>query len=139
MEKERGDGKAGGHTTTPSEGEGMVGDKPGYTPTPEDLHLREVYGDWVHNNPGTQLEGGIHKDSAWQAWWRDLAVMPARRYASPSGRVGWRFVGTLGAELKRVRDRLCNSERFIVFRRLSCNEPDMSPHTRPSFGALKID
>ena len=73
-EKERGDGKAGGHTTTPSEGEGVVGDGPGYTPTPEDLHLWDVYGDWVHTNPGTHLEGGIRKDSAWQAWWHDLAV-----------------------------------------------------------------
>ena len=89
----------------------MVGDDPGYTPTPEDLHLREAYGDWVHTNPGTHLEGGIREDSVWQAWWRELAFMPSRRYAAPSGRVGRRFVRTLGAELKRVRDRLWNSER----------------------------
>ena len=41
--------------------------------------------------------------------------MPLRRYDAPSGRVGRRFVGTLGVELKGVRDRLWNSERFIVF------------------------
>ena len=35
------------------------GDDQGYTPTPEDLRLPEVYGDWVHANPGTQLDGGI--------------------------------------------------------------------------------
>ena len=101
--------------------------------------LREVYGDWVHANPGTHLDGGIRDDLALQAWWRDLAVMPSMRYDAPSGRVGRRFVGTLGADLKGVRDRLWNSERFIVFRWLSCNDPDMSPHPRPSFGALKID
>ena len=93
----------------------MEGDEPGYTPNPEDLRLREVYGDWVHANPGTHLDGGICDESAWQARWRDLAVMPSRRYDAPSGRVGQRFVGALGDELKGVRDRLWNSDRFIVF------------------------
>ena len=68
----------------------------GYNPTPEDLRVREVYGDWVHANTGTHLDGGVHNDSAWQTWWRDLAVIPSRRYDAPSGRVGRRFVGTLG-------------------------------------------
>ena len=58
------------------DGEGEKGDVPGYTPTPEDLRLREVYGDWVHGNPGTHLDGGISEDGRWQKWWRDLAVMP---------------------------------------------------------------
>ena len=65
---------------------------PGYVLTPEDLRLREVYGNWVHGNPGTHLYSGIKDDSAWQAWWRDLAVMPSRRYDAPSGEVGQRFV-----------------------------------------------
>ena len=38
-----------------------------------------------------------------------------RRYDAPSGKVGRRFVGTLGAEMQGVRDRRWNSERFIVF------------------------
>ena len=54
-------------------------------------------------------------DLAWQAWWRDLAVMPSRRYDAPSGRVGRRFIRTLGRELKGVQDRLWNSERFTIF------------------------
>ena len=63
--KEMGEGKAGGNTaTTPLEGERTAGDEPGYTPTPEDLHLQEVYGDWVHANPGTHLDEGIRDDSA---------------------------------------------------------------------------
>ena len=101
--------------TTPLEGERTAGYNLGYNPTPEDLRLQEVYGDWVHSNPGTHLDGGIHDNSAWKAWWRDLVVMPSRRYDAPSGRVGRRFVGTLGAELKGVRDRLWNSEQFIFF------------------------
>ena len=98
------------------EDKGTAGDEPGYNPTSEDLNIWEVYGDWVHANPGTHLDGGIRDDLAWQAWWRDLAVMPSRHYDAPSGRVGRRFVGTLGVELKGVRDRLWNSERFIVFK-----------------------
>ena len=103
------------HLTTPSEGEGTAGDDLGYTPTPEDLRLREFYGDWVHANPGTHLDGGICNNSAWQAWWHDLAVIPLRHYDAPSGKVGQRFVGTFGAELKGVRDRLWNLEWFIVY------------------------
>ena len=61
------------------------------------------------------LDGGVRDDSAWQAWWHNLAVMPSRRYDTLSGRVGHRFVGTLGVELKGMRDRLWNLERFIVF------------------------
>ena len=97
-------------TETPKEeGKGTTGDDPGYNPTLEDLHLREVYGDWVHANPGTDLDRGVRDDSARQAWWRDLAVMTLRRYDMPSGRVGLRFVGTLGVELKGVWDRQWNS------------------------------
>ena len=114
-EKKRGKEKASGHTTTPSEAKGTVWDKLGYIPTLEDLRLQDVYRDWVYANPGTHLDGGIRNDLTWQAWWRDLVVMPSRRYDAPSGRVGRRFVGTLGAELKGVRNRLWNLERFIVF------------------------
>ena len=88
---------------------------PGYTPTPEDLRLREVYGDWVHGNLGTHLDGGITEDGRWQKWWRDLAVMPPRRYDAPSGKVGRRFVNVLVREMRGVLDRQWNSERFIVF------------------------
>ena len=59
------------HATTPVEGEGAAGDEPGYNPTPEDLRLWEVYGEWVHASPVTHLDGGILDDPAWQAWWHD--------------------------------------------------------------------
>ena len=98
-----------------AEGEGTNGDVPGYVPTPEDLRLRGVYRDWVHGNLGTHLDGGVADELAWQAWWRDLAVMPLSRYDAPSGKVGRRFVGMLGAEMQGVRDRRWNSEWFIVF------------------------
>ena len=88
---------------------------PGYVQTPEVLRLWEVYGDWVHGNLGTHLDGGITEDGAWQGWWRDLAVTPAQHYEAPSGKVGRRFVNVLVRELRGVLDRWCNSKRFIVF------------------------
>ena len=88
---------------------------PGYNPTPEDLRLQEIYRDWVHSNPDTHLDGGVRDDLTWQVWWRDLAVMPLRHYDAPSGRVRRKFVRMLGEELKGVRDRRWNLERFILF------------------------
>ena len=41
--------------------------------------------------------------------------MSSRRYDAPSGIVRRRFIMTLGDDLRGVRDRLWNSERFIVF------------------------
>ena len=102
-------------TGVPVEGKGAIGDVPGYVPTPEELRLRVVYRDWVHRNPGTHLGGGVADDSAWQAWWRDLAVMRSRSYNEPCGKVGRQFVGMLGAEMQGVWDRRWNLERFIVF------------------------
>ena len=106
-------------TEESAEGEGVRGDVPGYVPTPEDLCLRNVYGDWVHGNPRTNLDGGVTEDGLWQGWWRDLAVMPPRRYEAPSGKVGRRFVNALVGELRGIRDWRWNSERFIVFQPLT--------------------
>ena len=97
------------------DGEGESGDDPGYNPTPADLRLREVYGYWVHWNPGTHLDGEIKDDGKWQRRWRDLAVMPSRRYKAPCGKVGRRYVNALVKGLRGVCDRWWNSERFIVF------------------------
>ena len=46
-------------TSDTADAEEEIGDAPGYFPTPEDLRLREVYGDWVHGKPGTDLDDGI--------------------------------------------------------------------------------
>ena len=111
----RGDGDADdnarasrGEGGAPKDVEGGSGDVPGYVPTLEELRLREVYGDWVHGNPGTHIDGGVTNDSTWQACWRDLAVMPLRRYDPQSGNFGRRFGGMLGAELQGVLDRRWN-------------------------------
>ena len=41
--------------------------------------------------------------------------MPSRRYDALGGKIGRRFVRTLGLEMQGVRNRWWNSERFIVF------------------------
>ena len=125
----RGDADATGE---PVEREGASSNVPWYVPTPEDLRLREVYRDWVHGNPGTHLDGGVADDSAWQAWWRDLAVLPSRRYDALSGKVGRRFVSMLGAKMQGVRDRRGNSERFIVFQTVI-----LQPHPMRTGSGLK--
>ena len=101
----------------------MAGDEPGYTLTPEDLHLREVYGDRVHVNHGTHLDGGVREDSEWQAWWRDLAVMPLRCYDAPSGRVGRRFVGAVGQSLRGAGQTV----ELGAVHCLSDGDPETSP------------
>ena len=57
---------AGKYLTATTEKKGTEGDELGYNPTPEDLRLWKVYGDWVHAKPGTLLNGGISNDAAWE-------------------------------------------------------------------------
>ena len=74
-----------------------------------------VYQDWVHQNPGNHLDGGITEDGKWQARWGKLACMPTKRYDVPSGKVGRIFVGTLSVELDGLQDWNWNYKRVIVF------------------------
>ena len=69
----------------PDKGEEEKGDVPEYVPTPEDLCLREVYGEWVHGTLGTHLDGGVKEDGLWQGWWRRSPTTPIRS----SKREGW--------------------------------------------------
>ena len=80
-----------------------------------------VYQDWVHQNPGDHLDGGLSEYSKWQAKWEKLIFMTNQRYDAPCGKVGKRFVVILSVELDRVRDRRWNAERAIVFNPLSYN------------------
>ncbi len=42
-----------------------IGDLPGYKPTEVDQKLKEVYGDYLHQNDGSHLDGGIQDDAEW--------------------------------------------------------------------------
>jgi hypothetical protein len=92
-----------------------IGDLPGVTVTEADRKLMEVYDDYIHQNDGTHLDGGIKDDAMWQENWRKLVVLPPQRYDTPSGPVGRRFVRMLTEELKGIKSRKWNSEKFLVF------------------------
>jgi hypothetical protein len=69
-----------------------VGNLPGATILPADLKLMKVYGDYIHQNDGLHLDGGVQDDGAWQEGWRQLIVLPRQRNDAPSSAVGQRFI-----------------------------------------------
>ena len=93
-----------------------IGDLPGVNITDADRKLMEVYGDYIHQNDGTHLDGGIKDDAKWQERWRKLLVaLPSQRYNAPGGSVGRRFVRMLTEEMRGIHSRKHNSEKYIVF------------------------
>jgi hypothetical protein len=92
-----------------------IGDLPGATITDADRKLLEVYGDYIHQNDGTHLDGGIQDDAVWQEYWRKLVTLPPQRYDVPSGPIGRRFVRLLTKELEGIKSRKWNSEKFLVY------------------------
>jgi hypothetical protein len=92
-----------------------VGDLPGATILEADLKLMKVYGDYIHQNDGTHLDGGLQDDSVWQERWRRLIILPSQHYDAPSGSVGCHFVHILTEELEGICCQKWNLERFLVF------------------------
>ena len=84
----------GGDAPPPEENADLLGFNP------ERVHLlfQGVYGDFLHHNNRSHLDGGIADDAAWQRRWRRLAAQSASWYATPSGAVGRRFTEILAAE-----------------------------------------
>ena len=76
--------------------------------------MQVLYWYWVHAKNSRHLTGAIGYDSRWQAWWRNLLVLPSCRYDAPGGKVGWRFVRTMAADLDRVRECRWNAKRFVI-------------------------
>jgi hypothetical protein len=97
------------------EEERNVGDLPGAHISEADLLLEKVFGDYVHQNPGTHLNGGIADDVDWQEYWSRLIVFPGSQYDAPKGAVGRRFVEMVADLLDGVKNRKLNSEKFLVF------------------------
>ena len=90
-------------------------DLEGYQKTEVDKELQRVYGDYVHKNLGTHLDGGVRDDADWQRRWRALVVWPSRRFEVPKGAVGHKYVAQITKELSGIMNRTWNSERFLVF------------------------
>ena len=56
-----------------------------------DYMLFEVYQDWVHQNPGNHLDGGITEDDKWQARYKTIVCMLTQHYDVPSRNFGEDF------------------------------------------------
>jgi hypothetical protein len=82
--------------------------------TRADELLIDVYGDTIHQNDGTHLDGGIADDKFWQGRWRQVVSCNLSLWDAPMGKVGKRFVQLLAEEWKGVRERRWNAEMPIV-------------------------
>ena len=80
-------------------------DLPVFTPEHVHLLLQKVYGDFLHHNDGSHLEGGIADDALWQRCWIWLAPQSASWYATLSEVVGHPFTAILAAEWQGVPGR----------------------------------
>jgi hypothetical protein len=80
-----------------------------------DIFLDTVYGDHVHQNPGSHSNGSVPDDAKWQDYWGQLVVFPSQTYDAPKGAVGTRFIEELAELILGILDRRINAEQFIVF------------------------
>ena len=103
--------QVGGDANHPKE----IADLLRFTPERAHLLLQVVYGDFLHHNDGSHLDGEITDDAAWKSHWRRLAALSASWYATPSGTVGCRFTEILAAEWRGVILRIWNSMSTVVF------------------------
>jgi hypothetical protein len=78
------------------------GDIPGAVTSDADQLMDKVYGDHVHQNPGTHLCGDIADDALWQERWRQLVSFPSHVYDVPNGAVGKQFIEKLVLELRGI-------------------------------------
>jgi hypothetical protein len=78
------------------------GDLEGTVLTEADRMLHKVYGDFVHQNSGQQLCGGVKDNQMWQDYWQQLIVFPSLTYDAPSGAVGRRFIEKLAESLNGI-------------------------------------
>ena len=82
------------------------GDLDGYEITSMDKKIANVFeGNFIRNNDGTQLDGGISDDSIWQTRFRSLVILPLQQYDLPRGPTGNLFVLLLVSENEGVIDR----------------------------------
>ena len=72
--------------------------------------MDEVYRDYIHQNPGTHLMGGITNDSIWQEHWQWLVSFHLHAHDVPSSAIGKQFVEKVAKELKGIKSSNWNSE-----------------------------
>ena len=74
----------------------------------------KVFGDKVHQNDGTHLDSGIVDNQQWQRRYRELTDLPQLYYDPFKGAVGKRIPNLCAKELKDIRERKSNSEKFLT-------------------------
>ena len=77
--------------------------------------LQGVYGDLLHHNYGSHLDGGVAEDAVWKHRWHQLAMQSSRWYDMCYVAVGRQFTSILATEWQVVQNRSWNYERFLVF------------------------
>jgi hypothetical protein len=92
-----------------------IGDLPDIKLSDADRMMDKVYGDHVHQNPGTHLSGDIPDDGMWQDYWQWLIVFPSQTCNAPLGAVGGCFIKMLAEMLVGIQARKLNAERFVTF------------------------
>ena len=82
-----------------------------------DRRLLGIFGDTIHLNDGTHLDGGIgvNEDAKWQRLYNRVASCSLPLYDLPNGRWAHRFLTTLTDLWAGVIQRRWNSERPLVF------------------------
>ena len=88
---------------------------PSNTASPADLKLQEVYGDYVHQNPGTHLTRGILDDAVWQDRWRRLPALPTSRYNCLDEAVGKNFITMMSVLWEGIMEAKHNAKKPMVF------------------------
>jgi hypothetical protein len=63
-------------------------DSPSATLSDADQMMNTVFGDHIHQNDGTHLDGDIVYNATWQDYWRWLVFCPNQPYQLPKGNVG---------------------------------------------------
>ncbi len=86
-------------------------------PTDADRRLCGVYGDIIHQNDGTHLDGGISvaKDAKWQRLHLRVAACQLLLYDVPNGCWATRLLATLTGLWIGVVEHRWNSEHPLVF------------------------
>jgi hypothetical protein len=78
--------------------------------------LLSVYGDTIHQNDGTHLNGGVRNDRIWQRRWLKVVSGDLKLWTPPRKHFeGKKFVNMFANELEGVRTRMWNSERAMLF------------------------
>ena len=74
-----------------------------------------AYGDTIHKNSRTHLDGGIIDDAYGQSLYRRFTASMLPLYSPPSGPIENEFTLTYTQLLCDVRERRCNSEKALIF------------------------